>query len=371
MAATLPNAEQWSRVKLRLRAELGEDIFNSWFARATFEEADASTVYLSLPTRFLKAWIVSHYEDRLLALWQAEQPSVARIEILVRTAARPKAVVKAEAQEAPAEARPVPAAGRRSAGRAPAAPVVAQPRRAVRHGHDPCRLAGRAALHLRDLLRGRRQSPGLCRRQVGGRGGAGQAGAVQSALHPCRRRPRQDAYPAGDDARGAHRPAGLEGALSDGRALHVPLRGGAEEPVGDLLQGGAARYRPAAHRRHAVPAGQDHPAGILPHAQHADRRRPPGGGRRRPAAGRAGEPRRPRALAARRRHRLRDRRAGHDAAPRHRACALYRRAGAESRASISPTWCSNTSPSRSPPTAATWRARSTAWSPSGSSPASR
>ncbi len=130
MAAMLPNADQWSRVKQRLRTELGEDIFSSWFARATFEEADVSTVYLSLPTRFLKAWILSHYEDRLLALWQAEQPSVARIEILVRSAARPKAIVKPDAQGAPAEARPVPAAAfTLPPVNLPAAPAAA-PRRA-------------------------------------------------------------------------------------------------------------------------------------------------------------------------------------------------------------------------------------------------
>src|SRR5690349_16444438 len=28
-----PSAEQWSRVKTRLRTELGEDVFTSWFAR--------------------------------------------------------------------------------------------------------------------------------------------------------------------------------------------------------------------------------------------------------------------------------------------------------------------------------------------------
>jgi chromosomal replication initiator protein len=125
MTAMPPNAEQWSRVKQRLRAELGEDIFNSWFARATFEEADASTVYLSLPTRFLKAWIAAHYEDRLLTLWQAEHPSVARVEILVRSAARPKAPVKAEGVETPAEARSVPAAAVAPV----SAPVAATPRR--------------------------------------------------------------------------------------------------------------------------------------------------------------------------------------------------------------------------------------------------
>ncbi len=129
MAAKLPNSEQWSRVKQRLRAELGEDIFNSWFARATFEEADASTVYLSLPTRFLKAWIAAHYEDRLLALWQAENPAVARVEILVRTAARPKVVVRPESQEAPVEARPAAAVAAPPANPPAALPAV-QPRRA-------------------------------------------------------------------------------------------------------------------------------------------------------------------------------------------------------------------------------------------------
>ena len=35
-----PNGEQWQRVKQRLRAELGEDVFSSWFGRVEFEEAD-------------------------------------------------------------------------------------------------------------------------------------------------------------------------------------------------------------------------------------------------------------------------------------------------------------------------------------------
>ena len=49
--------DQWSRVKGRLRAEVGEDIFSSWFARMEFEGVDSETVRLSVPTRFLKSWI--------------------------------------------------------------------------------------------------------------------------------------------------------------------------------------------------------------------------------------------------------------------------------------------------------------------------
>ena len=39
-----------------------------------------------MPTRFLKSWIQSHYAERVLACWQAEQPSILRIELTVRSA---------------------------------------------------------------------------------------------------------------------------------------------------------------------------------------------------------------------------------------------------------------------------------------------
>ncbi len=88
--AERPKEEQWLRVRDLLRAELGEDVFSSWFGRVTFEQADMSTVYLSVPTRFLKSWINSHYGDKLLSLWAAEHKGVARIELIVRSAARVK-----------------------------------------------------------------------------------------------------------------------------------------------------------------------------------------------------------------------------------------------------------------------------------------
>ena len=78
----------WDRVRRRLRAELGEDIFKSWFARVDLEEMNTGVVRLSVPTVFLKGWIKSHYGDRLLALWREEDDSVRRIDIMRRTALR-------------------------------------------------------------------------------------------------------------------------------------------------------------------------------------------------------------------------------------------------------------------------------------------
>ncbi|HEY5082834.1 MAG TPA: DnaA/Hda family protein, partial [Bauldia sp.] len=96
-----PTSEQWDRVKQRLRVELGEDVFSSWFGRVEFEEADVSSVFLSVPTRFLKSWISAHYSERLLALWDGERKGIARVELIVRSAMRFKAPADAEKSNAP------------------------------------------------------------------------------------------------------------------------------------------------------------------------------------------------------------------------------------------------------------------------------
>lgn len=83
-------SEEWKRVKKQLRAELGDDVFTSWFARVDLEEHQDGTVRLSVPTRFLKQWIQNNYNDQLMGLWQRECDNVHRIELTVRSAIRPR-----------------------------------------------------------------------------------------------------------------------------------------------------------------------------------------------------------------------------------------------------------------------------------------
>src|SRR5579884_3138145 len=85
---TMANADQeiWSKVKERLRAEVGDDVYSSWFARMDVEAIEQGTVRLSVPTRFLKSWIQSHYAERVLACWQAQENEVNRVELTVRSA---------------------------------------------------------------------------------------------------------------------------------------------------------------------------------------------------------------------------------------------------------------------------------------------
>src|ERR1700690_1118198 len=91
---TADQESSWSRVKGRLRAEVGDDVYSSWFARMDLEAIDEGTVRLSVPTRFLKSWIQSHYAERVLACWQAEAAKVGRIELIVRSAVLRSAIPK-------------------------------------------------------------------------------------------------------------------------------------------------------------------------------------------------------------------------------------------------------------------------------------
>jgi chromosomal replication initiator protein len=105
----MPNAdnESWLRVKERLRAEVGEDIYSSWFARMDLETTEDGAVRLSVPTRFLKSWIQSHYAERVLACWQAENDTITRVELIVRSA-----VLRSTVANKPKELEPAAGGGR-------------------------------------------------------------------------------------------------------------------------------------------------------------------------------------------------------------------------------------------------------------------
>lgn len=91
MSLGLSGHAEWDRIKKRLRAELGEDVFTSWFARVDLESVGEGVVHLSVPTRFLKNWLQSRYRDRLVGLCNEEFGGVQQIEFSVRSAIRPRA----------------------------------------------------------------------------------------------------------------------------------------------------------------------------------------------------------------------------------------------------------------------------------------
>ena len=102
---TSTDRERWQRVKDQLRNQLGEDVFTSWFGRMELDAAENGTVRLSVPTRFLRTWIQAHYSEHVLAKWQAEDTTITRLELSVRSAAIRPPVVKPKPAEPAALAR--------------------------------------------------------------------------------------------------------------------------------------------------------------------------------------------------------------------------------------------------------------------------
>jgi chromosomal replication initiator protein len=98
--ATLPTLDDalalaWENVSQKLSALYGDAVFRSWLKPLRFAGSDAGKVRLSVPTRFMREWITSHYGDDIRKLWQQEPiTSGYALDIVVT-------------QSAPSEAAPV------------------------------------------------------------------------------------------------------------------------------------------------------------------------------------------------------------------------------------------------------------------------
>jgi chromosomal replication initiator protein len=76
--------QKWQRVSARLRAELGDDLFTSWFGRMDAEDMAAQRLTVSVPTRFLKSWIETHYVVKLLKIAESEFGALDGVIVKVR-----------------------------------------------------------------------------------------------------------------------------------------------------------------------------------------------------------------------------------------------------------------------------------------------
>jgi chromosomal replication initiator protein len=94
--------QKWQRVSGRLKAELGDDLFTSWFGRMDAEDFGQSRLVVSVPTRFLKSWIETHYVARLQKAAETEFGALDQVIVKVRGQILPqRPAVHAPVFEAP------------------------------------------------------------------------------------------------------------------------------------------------------------------------------------------------------------------------------------------------------------------------------
>ena len=85
-------SQRGASVRAQLMARLGEEVFKSWFGAMDFQSFDGSVLKVSVPVKFLKNWIQTHYSQILLECAASAFKGVDRVEVLLRqpggTAAR-------------------------------------------------------------------------------------------------------------------------------------------------------------------------------------------------------------------------------------------------------------------------------------------
>lgn len=76
--------QKWERVRERLRASYGEAIFKSWLQALKLADIKNGQVMLTVPTRFMREWILTNYADNILRFWCQEESGVQAVDVFVR-----------------------------------------------------------------------------------------------------------------------------------------------------------------------------------------------------------------------------------------------------------------------------------------------
>ena len=74
----------WQEVCENLRSEIGEAAYQSWVKPMTVRGVSDDTARISVPTRFMRDWVVAHYVDRLGVLWNEIDSNISSVEISVQ-----------------------------------------------------------------------------------------------------------------------------------------------------------------------------------------------------------------------------------------------------------------------------------------------
>ena len=73
----------WNEVLEKLKIIFGNDIYESWIKNVNLKKEFNHYVVLSVPTRFVRDWIVSRYADKILDVIKKFKKSIQRLEFSI------------------------------------------------------------------------------------------------------------------------------------------------------------------------------------------------------------------------------------------------------------------------------------------------
>ena len=83
LAAKEENILNWTEILTKLKTTFGNDVYESWIKNINLNKEFNHYVILSVPTRFVRDWIVSRYADKILDQIKLFKKSIQRLEFLI------------------------------------------------------------------------------------------------------------------------------------------------------------------------------------------------------------------------------------------------------------------------------------------------
>ena len=89
----------WLLISENIREHIGEAAFQSWIKPISLKDFDNGVLKMSLPTRFMRDWVLAHYLDQLTLEWKALNPEIKSIEIITQSEMVDDQLVAEESKE--------------------------------------------------------------------------------------------------------------------------------------------------------------------------------------------------------------------------------------------------------------------------------
>lgn len=77
------HAVHWLEVAQDLRDEYGDDTYKSWISKLDFVGVEGPAALFRVPTNFIKDWILTHFEKKILRAWQKRDSEIIKLSLSV------------------------------------------------------------------------------------------------------------------------------------------------------------------------------------------------------------------------------------------------------------------------------------------------
>ncbi len=76
-------SNQWTHIVTQLREDIGEAAYQSWIKPIKVRKIDGGVAKLTVPTRFMRDWVIAHYVEKLSELWGQLNNEVKQVDVEV------------------------------------------------------------------------------------------------------------------------------------------------------------------------------------------------------------------------------------------------------------------------------------------------